>query len=289
MTKLFTVSERLLEKMPGDDWQKFANLRLLFGFMYAHPGKKLLFMGSELAQRNEFWEGAALDWSLESSPPHRGIQRLLADLNGLHVREHALHQVDFEWSGFEWIEPNDAAAAFFRAYGVRTDPQEIIVAVCNFTPVMREELSCRCSASRLLPRNPQYRFELLRRFRCRQLRRRAGRANSVERPPLFAESAPTPARRRLLQTPAQLAQPINGPHPERSVPRFWFRAKRQDTQSKDLSSISDAPRRSCIAGILPALFSCKPLSHRYSAPDREQRSKPLIPQPDSQPRNHASR
>jgi 1,4-alpha-glucan branching enzyme len=128
----------LLEKMPGDDWQKFANLRLLFGFMYAHPGKKLLFMGSELAQRNEFWEGAALDWSLESSPPHRGIQRLLADLNGLHLRERALHQVDFEWSGFEWIEPNDAAASVLSCLRRATDSQDIIVAICNFTPVARE-------------------------------------------------------------------------------------------------------------------------------------------------------
>jgi 1,4-alpha-glucan branching enzyme len=128
----------LLEKMPGDDWQKFANLRLLFGYMYAHPGKKLLFMGSELAQRNEFWEGAALDWSLESSPPHRGIQRLLADLNGLHQREDALHQIDFEWSGFDWIEPNDAAASVLSYLRRGTDPEKFIVAVCNFTPVMRE-------------------------------------------------------------------------------------------------------------------------------------------------------
>ncbi len=128
----------LLEKMPGDDWQKFANLRLLFGFMYSHPGKKLLFMGCELAQRNEFWEGAALDWSLESSPPHRGIQRLVADLNGLHEREDALHQVDFEWSGFEWIEPNDAAASVLSFLRRGSDPEKFVVAVCNFTPVMRE-------------------------------------------------------------------------------------------------------------------------------------------------------
>jgi 1,4-alpha-glucan branching enzyme len=128
----------LLEKMPGDDWQKFANLRLLFGFMYSHPGKKLLFMGSELAQRNEFWEGAALDWSLESSPPHRGIQRLLADLNGVHAREDALHQIDFEWSGFEWIEPNDSAASVLSYLRRGSDPEKFIVAVCNFTPVMRE-------------------------------------------------------------------------------------------------------------------------------------------------------
>jgi 1,4-alpha-glucan branching enzyme len=128
----------LLEKMPGDDWQKFANLRLLFGYMYGHPGKKLLFMGCELAQRNEFWEGAALDWSLESSPPHRGVQRLVADLNHLHQREGALHQIDFEWSGFEWIEPNDSAASVLSYLRRGTDPQDIIVAVCNFTPVMRE-------------------------------------------------------------------------------------------------------------------------------------------------------
>jgi 1,4-alpha-glucan branching enzyme len=128
----------LLEKMPGDDWQKFANLRLLFGYMYGHPGKKLLFMGCELAQRNEFWEGAALDWSLESSPPHRGVQRLVADLNHLHLREGALHQIDFEWSGFDWIEPNDGAASVLSFLRRGTDPQDMILAVCNFTPVMRE-------------------------------------------------------------------------------------------------------------------------------------------------------
>ncbi len=93
--------------------------------MYSHPGKKLLFMGSELAQRNEFWEGAALDWNLESSPPHRGIQRLLADLNGLHMSEDALHQIDFEWSGFEWIEPNDAAASVFPTCGKEAIPKSL--------------------------------------------------------------------------------------------------------------------------------------------------------------------
>src|SRR6202161_115281 len=81
----------LLEKMPGDDWQKFANLRLLFGYLFAHPGKKLHFMGSELAQRGEFWEAGTVDWSVENSPPHRGVQRLLSDLNHLHAREPALH------------------------------------------------------------------------------------------------------------------------------------------------------------------------------------------------------
>ncbi|MGB0036749.1 MAG: 1,4-alpha-glucan branching protein GlgB [Candidatus Acidiferrales bacterium] len=128
----------LLEKMPGDDWQKFANLRLLFGYLYAHPGKKLLFMGGELGQRSEFWEGGCVDWSLENSPPHRGIQRLVADLNRLHTGERALYEVDFEWPGFEWLEPNDAAASVTSFLRRAKDPDNFVVVVCNFTPVVRE-------------------------------------------------------------------------------------------------------------------------------------------------------
>jgi 1,4-alpha-glucan branching enzyme len=128
----------LLEKMPGDDWQKFANLRLLLGYMYAHPGKKLLFMGSELGTRNEFWEGGAVDWSLENSPPHRGVQSLVADLNGLHTRERALHEVDFEWAGFEWVDAHDAAASVLTFVRRAKESEDFIVAVCNFTPVFRD-------------------------------------------------------------------------------------------------------------------------------------------------------
>jgi 1,4-alpha-glucan branching enzyme len=128
----------LLEKMPGDDWQKFANLRLLFGYMYAHPGKKLLFMGGELGDRNEFWDGGSVNWDLENSPPHRGLQRLVADLNRLHKSEPALHEVDFEWQGFEWLESNDAAASALSFLRRARNPENCIVAVCNFTPVLRE-------------------------------------------------------------------------------------------------------------------------------------------------------
>jgi 1,4-alpha-glucan branching enzyme len=128
----------LLEKMPGDDWQKFANLRLLFGYMFGHPGKKLHFMGSELGQRDEFWEEGSVDWSLEKSPPHRGIQRLLSDLNRLHAREHALHEVDFEWSGFEWLEVNDAPSSVLSFLRRARNPDDFIAVVCNFTPVVRE-------------------------------------------------------------------------------------------------------------------------------------------------------
>ena len=128
----------LLEKMPGDDWQKFANLRLLFAYLFAHPGKKLHFMGSELAQRDEFWEASSVEWSLEKSPPHRGVQRLVSDLNHLHVRERALHEVDFEWSGFEWLEVNDAAASVLSFIRRARNGDDFIVCVCNFTPVVRE-------------------------------------------------------------------------------------------------------------------------------------------------------
>ena len=129
----------LLEKMPGDDWQKFANLRLLLGYMYAHPGKKLLFMGCELGQRHEFWEGGTVEWSLEDSPPHRGIQRLLADLNRLHTKERALYEMDFDGAGFEWLEANDAAASVTSFLRRAQNPEDFIVAVCNFTPVVRKD------------------------------------------------------------------------------------------------------------------------------------------------------
>jgi 1,4-alpha-glucan branching enzyme len=127
----------LLEKMPGDDWQKFANLRLLFGYMYAHPGKKLLFMGSELAERNEFWEEGSVDWSLEDSPAHRGVQRLLSDLNRMHTTERPFFEVDFEWAGFEWIDANDAAASILSFIRRARNPDDFVVVVCNFTPVLR--------------------------------------------------------------------------------------------------------------------------------------------------------
>jgi len=129
----------LLEKMPGDDWQRFANLRLLFGYMHAHPGKKLLFMGGELGQRNEFWEAGSVDWSLENSPPHRGLQRLVADLNRLHSHERALHEMDFEWPGFEWVEVGDAAASVLAFIRRARNPENFVLVVCNFTPVVRED------------------------------------------------------------------------------------------------------------------------------------------------------
>ena len=97
----------LIDKMPGDEWQKFANLRAYYGFMYTHPGKQLLFMGGELGQRREWNHDASLDWHLLEETPHRGVQSLVKDLNALYSATPALYEVDFEPAGFGWIEGGD--------------------------------------------------------------------------------------------------------------------------------------------------------------------------------------
>jgi 1,4-alpha-glucan branching enzyme len=127
----------LLDQMPGDLWQKFANLRLLYGYMWTHPGKKMLFMGGEFGQWNEWNCNESLQWHLLQWQSHQGVQRWLADLNTLVRREPALHQVDFDWFGFEWIDCHnwqDSVLAFLRK---AKDPSDYVVVCCNFTPVPR--------------------------------------------------------------------------------------------------------------------------------------------------------
>jgi 1,4-alpha-glucan branching enzyme len=128
----------LLHKMPGDLWQQFANLRLLFGYHYAHPGKKLLFMGQEFAQRQEWSEERSLDWHLLQHDSHRGIQRLIADLNKLYAAQTALHEVDFNWQGFEWLDANDADNSVLSFLRRGKDPSNLLAVVVNATPVVRE-------------------------------------------------------------------------------------------------------------------------------------------------------
>jgi 1,4-alpha-glucan branching enzyme len=126
----------LVGKMPGDEWQQFANLRAMYGYMWAHPGKKLLFMGGEFAQRREWTHDAALEWHVLQYPLHAGVQRLVSDVNRIYRGEPALHEVDFETAGFEWIVADDRDAsvvAFLRR--ARSGPP--LLAVCNFTPVPR--------------------------------------------------------------------------------------------------------------------------------------------------------
>ena len=129
----------LLNKMPGDLWEQFANLRLLFGYMFAHPGKKLLFMGDEFGQRAEWDQETSLEWHLLEYATHRGLQTLMRDLNALYSREAALHEVDFDWHGFEWLDCNDADASVLSFLRRAKQPEDFLVVVANYTPVMRED------------------------------------------------------------------------------------------------------------------------------------------------------
>ncbi len=127
----------LLEKMGGDDWQQFAGLRCYYGFMWAWPGKKLLFMGQEFAQREEWSEARGLDWWLLDAPSHEGVRRLIGDLNAVYRDVEALHGRDNEPEGFEWLIANDQANSVL-AFARKTPGQAPVVVVSNFTPVPRE-------------------------------------------------------------------------------------------------------------------------------------------------------
>ncbi|MEJ7685717.1 MAG: 1,4-alpha-glucan branching protein GlgB [Variovorax sp.] len=127
----------LINKMPGDAWQQFANLRALFAFMWAHPGKKLLFMGGEFAQRREWTHDGELEWGEAESPAHRGVQDLLRQLNRIHQAEPALHQLDFSPEGFEWIEADDSEKSVVSFLRRGRDGSPVLV-VCNLTPVPRQ-------------------------------------------------------------------------------------------------------------------------------------------------------
>jgi 1,4-alpha-glucan branching enzyme len=131
------LKKSMLDKMPGDYWQKCANLRLLYGFMYGHSGKKLLFMGGEFGQWREWNHDSALEWHLLDHPMHSGIQRWVKDLNAKYHELKELHEVDYDWKGFEWIDCNDylESVLSFLRYGKERDTALMIA--CNFTPVPR--------------------------------------------------------------------------------------------------------------------------------------------------------
>lgn len=128
----------LLDKMPGDDWQRFANLRALFGHMWGHPGKKMIFMGCELGQWWEWNHEDSVQWHLLEYAPHQGLQKYVADLNHLYVKEPALHQVDFDWTGFQWIDLHDSDQSTLSYIRRAKDQSDVIVCVFNFTPIPRE-------------------------------------------------------------------------------------------------------------------------------------------------------
>ncbi len=127
----------LLQKMPGDDWQKFANLRLLFGYMFGEPGKKLLFMGGEFGQWDEWYHEKSLDWHLLDSPFHQGVQTWVRDLNRFYRTEPAMHQLDFSGQGFEWVDFHDAESSVIAFLRKPETTDDLILVAANLTPVPR--------------------------------------------------------------------------------------------------------------------------------------------------------
>ncbi|MGD0962176.1 MAG: 1,4-alpha-glucan branching protein GlgB [Methylomonas sp.] len=128
----------LIGKMPGDEWRKFANLRLLYGYMWGHPGKKLLFMGCEFGQKREWRHDESLDWDLLQYPHHAGLQRWVADLNRFYRGHAALYQQDFSRDGFQWVDCNYAEKSVVSFVRRSRDVKDTLLVVCNFTPVIRE-------------------------------------------------------------------------------------------------------------------------------------------------------
>jgi 1,4-alpha-glucan branching enzyme len=127
----------IIGRMPGDEWQQFANLRAYYAFMYAHPGKKLLFMGNEIAQRREWNHDQSLDWHLLDYPLHAGVQTLIRELNQLYRNTPALYEIDFDASGFEWLDWNDRDRSVLS--WLRRDASGgFIIAVTNLTPIVRD-------------------------------------------------------------------------------------------------------------------------------------------------------
>jgi 1,4-alpha-glucan branching enzyme len=126
----------MINKMPGDEWQRYANLRLLYTMMFTYPGKKLLFMGSEFAQGTEWSCERELDWYVLDYDHHKGMQTLVSDLNKLYQQEPALYQHEFEPSGFEWLDCNDREQSTLSY--IRKNEHDTVLAIFNFTPVTRE-------------------------------------------------------------------------------------------------------------------------------------------------------
>jgi len=132
------LKRSMLDKMPGDTWRKAANLRALYGYMYGHPGKKLLFQGQEFGQWTEWSENTGLPWDAVGHMPHAGILRFVRDLNALYRREPPLHELDFDPAGFQWIDCNDNENSVFSFIRRSRAASDLMVVVVNFTPVPRE-------------------------------------------------------------------------------------------------------------------------------------------------------
>jgi 1,4-alpha-glucan branching enzyme len=131
------LKKSLLEKMPGDDWQKFASVRLLIGYQYTHPGKKLLFMGAELGQRAEWNEITSIAWQDLDHESHRGLNNFVRDIAHLYKSEPALSAIENSWEGFQWVNANDSENSVLSFIRRGPQRQDEVVVICNFTPVPR--------------------------------------------------------------------------------------------------------------------------------------------------------
>ena len=207
----------LLDKMPGDLWQKFANLRLLYGYMWSHPGKKLLFMGGEIAQWREWNHDESVDWHLlQWRLPPRDLQRLVADLNALYKRRAGPPpgrlRVDRASSGSSCTTGRTAC---WPSSDGRTTRRRRSSSSATSRPIVRDELPGRRPDRRLLPRDPQHRRRVLRRLERRQRGRRLGAPRAPRRPAVPHLAEPAPAGRPLPQGPGQARR-----GPEKEVIRF---------------------------------------------------------------------
>src|SRR5690606_26112627 len=128
----------MLGKMPGDDWQKVAHLRALYGYMLGHPGAQLRVLGCEVGQWREWTHADSLDWPLLESAPHRGVHRLVRDLNSLLRNQPALYQMASDWRGFEWIDCNDNHSNVISFIRKGLAPKDSLIFVCNFSPAVRQ-------------------------------------------------------------------------------------------------------------------------------------------------------
>ena len=186
----------MLSKMPGDRWQQLANLRALYAFMWAHPGKKLLFMGNEIAQEQEWSEERSLDWHLLENPGHSGVQSLVRDLNHAYRDTPALWERDYDHTAFWWLEPNDAEASVFAFARIGQDARKPVVFVANLTPVPRSGYRLGLPVPGRWTRARQHGLLLLRRLGPGQPRRRRGRGRPVDGPVPLGRADAAAARRR---------------------------------------------------------------------------------------------
>ena len=255
----------LLQKMPGDRWRQLANLRALYAYMWAHPGKQLLFMGGEIAQESEWSDERSLDWHLLERAEHSGVQSLVRDLNRVYRAEPALWEVDFEPAGFRWLEPNDAAGNVYAFARLSADGSRQVVCLLNLAPVPRRGYRVGMPADGTLGRGAQHGRRGLRRLGRREPGRRASPSRC---PGTTSRSRPRSRCRRSARSgsrpklPRRCGSTEKGgsrrPSPCRRAERFYraTRRRRWLTRAKAPSAISRAVRS---AALMPMTDVARPV------------------------------